>query len=90
MTPSFDETEDALFNERFVNLNDSTEEGGHDAKPYVIDFMRASRKRFIGHLKGEIENLKGFIITKSVGGREPEDFYVLSKEHVLALLSTNQ
>lgn len=84
--PEFQKAEDALFNERFFNLNDSTEEGGHDAKPYVIDFMHASRKRFIEHLRGEIEKLT---INHSGYVRDGDGDLLPLLDEILALLQTN-
>lgn len=64
---------------------------------YIIDDSDMSRETLyviVGsllttqrtELAEQVENLRGFIITKSIGGGAPEDFYMLIKEHVLALL----
>lgn len=51
-----------LLDERFKNLNDSTEEGGYDAKPYIKDLLKfqaiKSNEEEIEYHKEEIEHIQ--------------------------------
>ena len=43
------------FEKQFINLNDSTEKGGYDAKPYILAFLKSHT---LAMLQGEIDCLK--------------------------------
>jgi len=55
------EVEEKLL-KQFPNLNDSTEEGGYDAKPYVLSFITSQNKELLKKIaEGEIEKNKNKI-----------------------------
>lgn len=56
-----------LFEERFRNLNDSTSEGGYDAKEYVKDFLHTSQLSLIDEIKKMVVETKEGIISEMNG-----------------------
>lgn len=80
MTPSFDETEDALIKSLCI---DEVAEWATISSSFVVEMADASRKRFIEHLKEEIIRL-------SCTGHPSIEGVLVERKDVLGLLSANK
>lgn len=95
MTPQEIKTFGEEFDKRFPNLNDSTNEGGYDAKEYVKSFFITHATALIEERKRAIEELpaftpvdRGYCSKVSDKAKKPRyDTNYLERETILTLLT---
>lgn len=91
MTHSFDETEDALFDKE-CSLDSTVHDDADIHNDEIKAFMHVSRKRFIEHLRGEVDKMFVSWQERSKGRDDSQDDSFddgqeIMKQKILALLS---